>query len=56
MKNNIIREFLKRGVSLLVVPYDYDLDQADSFDGVFVSNGPGSFFLLPFLTFEFEKC
>jgi carbamoyl-phosphate synthase small subunit len=42
MKNNIIREFLKRGVCLWVVPFDFDIDQVyGEFDGVFVSNGPG---------------
>jgi len=43
MKNNIIREFLKRQVELTVVPYDFDISQLeqDRFDGVFVSNGPG---------------
>tara|TARA_R110002050_G_scaffold35021_2_gene88456 strand:+ start:1250 stop:1894 length:645 start_codon:yes stop_codon:yes gene_type:complete len=42
MKNNIIREFLKRGVELIVVPHDADIeDFVGQFDGVFVSNGPG---------------
>lgn len=40
MKNNQIRCFLKRGVTLKVVPWDYNfLDE--EFDGLFISNGPG---------------
>lgn len=43
MKYNQIRCFTSRGVELLVVPWDYDLAShpADTYDGVFVSNGPG---------------
>ncbi|CAE6438571.1 unnamed protein product [Rhizoctonia solani] len=43
MKYNQIRCFTSRGVELLVVPWDYDLAShpADSYDGVFISNGPG---------------
>ncbi|KAJ1940466.1 Carbamoyl-phosphate synthase, partial [Kickxella alabastrina] len=42
MKYNQIRCFVKRGVELLVVPWDYDfLSLADSMDGLFLSNGPG---------------
>ncbi|KAI8324514.1 carbamoyl-phosphate synth [Martensiomyces pterosporus] len=42
MKYNQIRCFVKRGVELLVVPWDYDfLAEADSMDGLFLSNGPG---------------
>ncbi len=42
MKRNIIRSFLKRGVRVVRVPWDYDLDTYDKpFDGVFFSNGPG---------------
>ena len=40
MKNNQIRCLLKRNVEVLVVPWDYDFSK-ESFDGVFVSNGPG---------------
>jgi carbamoyl-phosphate synthase/aspartate carbamoyltransferase len=42
MKNNQIRCFVSRGVTLKVVPHDYDFvaDQ-DSYDGLFLSNGPG---------------
>ncbi|VEU24213.1 DEKNAAC105472 [Brettanomyces naardenensis] len=40
MKFNQIRCFVKRGVSLKVVPYDYDFTK-EKYDGLFVSNGPG---------------
>jgi len=41
MKNNIVR-FLANvlGVKVTVVPWDYDFTE-DSFDGLFLSNGPG---------------
>jgi carbamoyl-phosphate synthase/aspartate carbamoyltransferase len=41
MKNNQIRCFLKRGVSLTVVPWDYDFAANQDYDGLFISNGPG---------------
>ena len=44
MKWNQIRCFRNRGVEVKVVPWDYDfntLEQPGSFDGLFVSNGPG---------------
>jgi len=42
MKNNIIRSFLKRGVRVHRVPWNFDLDASDlSYDAVFISNGPG---------------
>lgn len=40
MKFNQVRCFVKRGVSLKVVPYDYDFLK-ENYDGLFVSNGPG---------------
>ncbi len=40
VKNNIIRNFLKRGVNVKRVPWDYDFSK-ESYDGLFVSNGPG---------------
>ncbi len=43
-KDNIKRCFLKRGVKVIHVPWDYDLFSNRSklkFDAVFVSNGPG---------------
>ncbi|KAJ1732600.1 Carbamoyl-phosphate synthase, partial [Coemansia biformis] len=42
IKYNQIRCFVKRGVELVVVPWDYDfLADADNIDGLFLSNGPG---------------
>lgn len=43
MKFNQIRCFIYRGVELKVVPWDYDFasEPVDSYDGLFVSNGPG---------------
>lgn len=43
MKYNQIRCFIKRGVELKVVPWDYDYLKSteEPFDGLFLSNGPG---------------
>lgn len=43
MKYNQLRCFLKRGVEVLVVPWDHDLaaEAGDEYDGLFISNGPG---------------
>lgn len=40
MKFNQIRCFVRRGVELLVVPWDYDYTK-EEYDGLFISNGPG---------------
>lgn len=40
IKGNILRELLRFPVRLKRVPWDYDFSE-ESFDGVFVSNGPG---------------
>ncbi|KAL2023056.1 hypothetical protein VTK56DRAFT_3966 [Thermocarpiscus australiensis] len=40
MKYNQLRCFLKRGVEVLVCPWDYDF-RSETYDGLFVSNGPG---------------
>ncbi|CAK9436981.1 uncharacterized protein LODBEIA_P14670 [Lodderomyces beijingensis] len=40
MKYNQIRCFVRRGVELLVVPWDYDFSKED-YSGLFLSNGPG---------------
>ncbi|ODV95474.1 hypothetical protein PACTADRAFT_43112 [Pachysolen tannophilus NRRL Y-2460] len=40
MKFNQIRCFVRRGVELKVVPWDYDFT-TEEYDGLFVSNGPG---------------
>ncbi|MBI4975715.1 glutamine-hydrolyzing carbamoyl-phosphate synthase small subunit [Candidatus Peregrinibacteria bacterium] len=47
MKNNIIRSFLQRGVTVIRVPWNYDFmnekinGKKIKFDGIFMSNGPG---------------
>ncbi|MCR5654124.1 MAG: glutamine-hydrolyzing carbamoyl-phosphate synthase small subunit [Lachnospiraceae bacterium] len=43
MKENIVRSFVDRGISVTVFPYDTDADTvlADHPDGLFLSNGPG---------------
>ncbi len=40
VKNNIIRCLLKRGVTVIRVPWNYDFS-TEAYDGVFISNGPG---------------
>lgn len=40
-KYNIIRCLTKRGVKVTLVPWNYDFNQIE-FDGLFISNGPGS--------------
>src|ERR1700761_6367914 len=43
MKYNQIRCFIRRGVELKVVPWDYDFlsSTEEAYDGLFISNGPG---------------
>ncbi len=42
VKNNQIREFLKRGIEVVLLPWDADItSRLDEFDGIFLSNGPG---------------
>jgi carbamoyl-phosphate synthase small subunit len=40
VKNNIIRSFLRRDVTVIRVPWDYNFSVYD-YDGLFISNGPG---------------
>lgn len=40
VKNNIIRNLIKRNATVKVVPWDYNFNNED-FDGLFISNGPG---------------
>jgi len=40
VKNNIIRNLLKRDTTVVRVPWDYDISQ-EEYDGLFISNGPG---------------
>jgi len=42
MKNNILRNFLDRDITVIRVPWNYDfIAEGIEFDGVFLSNGPG---------------
>lgn len=41
VKNNIIREFLLRDITVLCVPWDYDFTN-ENVDGLMISNGPGN--------------
>mgnify|MGYP006286281007 FL=1 len=43
VKYNILRNFVKRRIKVIVVPYDYSYEQIMAYepDGVFISNGPG---------------
>lgn len=40
VKYNILRCLLRRGATVIRVPWDYDFSQED-YDGLFLSNGPG---------------
>ena len=40
MKNNIIRYFVRKGVEVKVVPWDWDISN-ENYHGLFLSNGPG---------------
>ena len=40
IKNNIIRNLIKRNLAVVRVPYDYDF-LTEFFDGLVISNGPG---------------
>jgi carbamoyl-phosphate synthase small subunit len=40
-KNNIIRAFLRRGFTIIRVPWDYDFLNEEA-DGIIISNGPGN--------------
>lgn len=41
VKNSIIRSFLKRDITVIRVPWDYEIEDLD-YDGLFISNGPGN--------------
>ena len=43
MKENIVRSFLKRGVTVIRVPWNTSAEEIRSLqpDGIFISNGPG---------------
>jgi carbamoyl-phosphate synthase small subunit len=40
IKNNIIRSFLDRNITVIRVPWNYDFNKLN-YDGLFLSNGPG---------------
>ncbi|MDR1222575.1 MAG: glutamine-hydrolyzing carbamoyl-phosphate synthase small subunit [Tannerella sp.] len=40
VKHNIIRSLLKRDLTVIRVPWDYDFNRME-YDGLFISNGPG---------------
>lgn len=40
VKNNIIRELLKRNTTVIRVPWDFNFNEIE-YDGIFISNGPG---------------
>ena len=40
VKNNIIRNLLKRDTTIIRVPWNYDVSK-EEYDGLFISNGPG---------------
>lgn len=57
VKNNTLRHFLDRGVTLIRVPWNYDFIAAgEKFDGVFLSNGPGNPALLTETVQIIKKC
>lgn len=42
MKNNILRSFISRNLTVIRVPWNYDFIASGlKFDGIFISNGPG---------------
>lgn len=40
VKNNIIRAFLRRNISVIRVPWNYDFNDVEA-EGIIISNGPG---------------
>lgn len=57
VKNNTIRCFLDRGITVVRVPWNYDfVEKGDKFDGVFISNGPGDPALLDETIQVVKKC
>ncbi|CAJ0903663.1 4945_t:CDS:10 [Entrophospora sp. SA101] len=42
IKTNILRCLVEKGVSVTVLPWDFDFNKiSNQFDGIFISNGPG---------------
>ena len=57
VKNNTIRHFLQRNISIYRVPWNHNFFQDDvRFDGVFISNGPGDPTLLSETVALIKKC
>lgn len=47
-KANIVRCLIREGVSVTVLPWNFDFNSVrDKFDGLFLSNGPGSPYSIP---------
>jgi carbamoyl-phosphate synthase small subunit len=40
VKNNIVRNLIKRDATVIMVPWDWDISK-EEYDGLFISNGPG---------------
>jgi len=56
MKYNIIRQLVRRGCELTVVPWDYPFAaEMDKYDGLFLSNGPGNPVMCQTTIKELEK-
>jgi carbamoyl-phosphate synthase (ammonia) len=56
MKYNIIRQLVKRGCELTVVPWDHPFaSEMDRYDGLFLSNGPGDPTMCAATVAEIEK-
>lgn len=56
MKNNILRNFLDRNITVIRVPWDYDfIEKGLKYDGIFISNGPGDPAILAPLHYILKK-
>lgn len=56
MKENILRNLLKRNVNIIRVPWDYDFNNTDyKYDAIFLSNGPGDPSLLKPVVVKIKK-
>lgn len=56
MKNNILRSFLRRNITVIRVPWNYDIwKNKYKFDGIFISNGPGDPAILDEIHFIIKK-
>ncbi|HLG25180.1 MAG TPA: glutamine-hydrolyzing carbamoyl-phosphate synthase small subunit [Candidatus Gracilibacteria bacterium] len=57
VKNNTIKNFLARGVTIIRVPWNYDFFASGiKFDGLFISNGPGNPAMLGATIDLIKKC